>query len=198
MTKSHFENQIFTWLNNQEIRAQLETTNNLINIAFHHLIRWYPQISNDGRDTYKLNYEGKIKNWEISNRAIMAFNERLNQINEPYKGKTLDLALKDSTHPEHNVSVNSKKSQLLNLEVPNLQNVRNCLNEEYKVILLSKEESRVLNGNKRNEYLLDGQNIRGQGMNTRGSYEERLSAIGAIVANQQSKDDFIRSLLDRL
>ena len=47
MTKSHFENQIFTWLNNQEIRAQLETTNNLINIAFHHLIRWYPQISDD-------------------------------------------------------------------------------------------------------------------------------------------------------
>ncbi len=198
MTKSHFENQIFTWLNNQEIRAQLETPNNLINIAFHHLIRWYPQISNNGFDTYKLNYEGKIRNWEISNRAILAFNETLNHLNEPYRHATFDLALKESTHPEHNVSVNSKKSQLLNLQEPNLQNVRNCLNEEYKVILLSKEESNVLNGNIKNEYKLDGQSLRGQGMRTRGSYNERLSAIGATIANQQAKDDLIRCLLDKL
>jgi hypothetical protein len=195
MTKVHFENQIYTWLNNNEIRALLETNGNLVNIAFHHFIRWYPQISDNGLDTYSLNYIDKIRNWEISNRAIIAFQDRLNQIPGRHSRSQLNQVLKDSTHPEHNISVNSKKRQLLNLESPNLNSVINCLNDGYKVILLSKDESNVLNGNPRNEYILDGRIEHGRGMRVKGSYEERLNTIAATVIEQQTKDNFIRNLL---
>jgi hypothetical protein len=198
MTKVHFENQIYTWLNNNEIRALLETNGNLVNIAFHHFIRWYPQISDNGLDTYSLNYIDKIKNWEISNRAIIAFQERLNQITGRHSRSQLNQILKDSTHPEHNISVDSKKRQLLNLETPNLNSVVNCLNDGYKVILLSKDERDVLNGNPNNEYILDGRIEHGRGMRVQGSYEERLNTIGAIVIDQQTKDNFIRNLLGRV
>jgi hypothetical protein len=195
MTKAHFENQIYTWLNNNEIRELIGTNGNLVNIAFHHFIRWYPQISDNGLDTYSLSYIDKIRNWEISNRAINAFQERLNQIPGRHSRSQLNQFLKDSTHPEHNISVNLKKSQLLNLEIPNLNNVINCLNDGYKVILLSKDESNVLNGNPRNEYTLDGRIENGRGMRVQGTYEERLNTIAATVIDQQTKDNFIRNLL---
>jgi hypothetical protein len=194
MTKVHFENQIYTWLNNNEIRALLETKGNLVNIAFHHLVRWFPQISDNGLDTYSLNYIDKIRNWEISNRAIIAFQEKLNQITGNHSRSQLNQVLKDSTHPEHNISVDSKKRQLLNLERPNLQSVIECLNDGYKVILLSKDESSVLNGNPKNEYILDGKIEKGKGMRVNGTYEERLIEIGATVVDQKTKDNFIRTL----
>jgi hypothetical protein len=196
MTKAHFEKQIYIWLNNNEIRALLETNGNLVNIAFHHFIRWYPQISDNGLDTYSLNYIDKIRNWEISERAIIAFQDKLKQIIGRPSRSQLNQALKDSTHPEHNISVDLKKRQLLNLETPNLKSVINCLNDGYKVILLSKDERNVLNGNPRNEYILDGRIELGRGMRVIGSYEERLNKIGASVFNQQSKDKFIRKLLE--
>ena len=196
MTKAYFENQIFTWLNNSEVRPSLDISRNLINVAFHHLIRWHPQVSHEGFDTYKLSCIEKLRNWEISNRAIVAFTERLSQINTPCRMKMLNDVFKELTHPEHNVSVNLKKTQLLNLANPNLENVRSCLNNDYKVILLSKEESRVLNGKSTNQYMLDGQYQSGRGLSTKGSYTERLESIGATIVDFQSKDDLIRHLTE--
>ncbi len=196
MTKVHFENQIYSWLNNNEIRPLLEANKNLVNIAFHHFIRWYPQISDNGLDTYSLSYIDKVKNWEISDRAVIAFQERLNQINGRQSRSLLNQLLKETTHPEHNISVDSKKRQLLNLTRPNLSIVKDCLNDGYKVILLSKDETNVLNGNPRNEYILDGRIEHGRGMRVHGSYEERLNAIGATVIDQETKDKFIRDLLE--
>jgi hypothetical protein len=98
MTKEHFEHQIFSWLNNKEIRPLLETNRKLINIAFHHLIRWYPKISNEGFDIYSLDYIGKLRNWDISSRAILLLKERLIQSKKPYKKIELNKILKDTKH----------------------------------------------------------------------------------------------------
>jgi hypothetical protein len=62
MSKTFIENQILLWLRNNEIRENLESKRNIINIAFHHLIRWYPQSSTDGLDIYSLNAIQKIEN----------------------------------------------------------------------------------------------------------------------------------------
>ena len=197
MTKLHFEKEIFNWLNKKEIRPLLETKGNLTNIAFHHLIRWHPQISDDGYDTYNLNFIDKIRNWEISMRGIIAFEKKLNHSDRLSSISLINKVLIESTHPEHNVSVDSKKQQLLKLENYNLKTVQDCLNEEYKVILLSKEESNVLNGSVNKEYKLDGKNIRGIGLRTIGSYTERLNAIGASIATKQEKEALIRFLINR-
>lgn len=197
MTKFHFEKEIFNWLNKKEIRPLLETKGNLTNIAFHHLIRWHPQISDDGYDTYNLNFIDKIRNWEISRRGIIAFEKKLNHSDRLSSISLINKVLIESTHPEHNVSVDSKKQQLLKLENYNLKTVQDCLNEEYKVILLTKEESNVLNGSVNKEYKLDGKNIRGKGLRTIGSYTERLNAIGASIATKQEKEALIRFLTNR-
>jgi hypothetical protein len=194
MTKEHFEHQIFSWLNNKEIRPLLETNRNLINIAFHHLIRWYPQISDEGFDIYSLDYIGKLRNWDISSRAILLLKERLIQSKKPYKKIELNKILKDTTHPEHNVSVDLKKAQLLNLKNPSIDDVRDCLNSDYKVILLSKEEKNVLNGKITKEYVLDGTPCFGKGMSTRGSYSERLNSIEASIVKNE-KEELIKELL---
>lgn len=196
MTKTYFENQIFNWLNNPEVRPSLDIGNNLINVAFHHLIRWHPQVSHEGFDTYKLNCIEKLRNWEISDRAIIAVTERLAQINAPCRLKMLNDVFFELTHPEHNVSVNLKKRQLLNLDNPNLENVRSCLNDDYQVILLSKEESQTLNGRPMKQYMLDGQYQSGKGLSTKGSYTERLEVIGATIADIQTKDELIRHLTE--
>ena len=146
---------------------------------------------------YKLNFIDKIRNWEISNRAIMVFEENLKQLDVLPSINLINEVLKESTHPEHNVSVDTKKQELLDLDNYNLKIIQNCLNEEYKVILLSKEETMVLNGSVSKEYALDGQKILGRGLRTNGSYKERLNAIGALIATKQEKEALIRNLTSR-
>jgi hypothetical protein len=180
MIRAHFENQIFQWLDNENSRQHLTETGNLVNIAFHHMVRWYPQISNDGKDTYALGVMRKLENWEISRRAIESFKTNI-QFRENITKSELSKIFTQSTHPEHNISVNRMKSILLGLNNPTLQDVRNCLNDNYKVVLISIEEKNVLNGNRRRMYKIDDQMVAGAGMRVNGEANERLTAISAII-----------------
>lgn len=180
MVKAHFENQIQNWLNDQNTRQFLHVRGNLVNIAFHHLVRWYPQISNEGKDTYGLHVIEKLENWKITQRAIKSFmSELLNR--QPNSKVELNNLFKQLTHPEHNISVDRMKSILLALQDPTIEDVQNCLNNNYGVILISIEEKNVLNGNPRKMYQIDGQLVPGAGLRVNGDANERMEAIGAEI-----------------
>jgi hypothetical protein len=184
MIRAHFENQIFQWLDDQNTRQHLIERGNLVNIAFHHMVRWYPQISNNGKDTYALHVMQKLENWEISQRAIDSFMMNI-QFRESITRGELNSTFVQSTHPEHNISVDRMKSILLALNNPTLDDVRNCLNDNYNVVLISIEEKNVLNGNPRRMYQMDGQLFPGAGMRINGDANQRLEAIGAVVDSAQ-------------
>jgi hypothetical protein len=98
-----------------------------------------------------------------------------------------------STHPEHNISVSKMKMNLLDLNNPTLQDVRNYLRGNYTVVLISKEEQKVLNGSKKKLYQLDGQMVPGAGLSVNGEADERLAAIGAVIdpAHRQNLIEYI-------
>lgn len=187
MVQAHFENQIFQWLDDENTRQHLIEAGNLVNIAFHHMVRWYPQISNDGRDVYALNVRQKLEHWEISNGAIESYKMKI-QILENYTRSGLNDIFTQSTHPEHNISVSRMKSILLALNNPTLQDVRDCLNDNYTVVLISKEEKNVLNGNPRKMYQIDGRMVPGAGLSVNGEANERLAAIGAVIDRNNRQD----------
>lgn len=200
MHKKYFEEQICQWLNSDAIRENIGVGNLLINVAFHHLIRWYPQISNDGFDLYKFDFLNKIRNCRITNRAIQSFRSKLwsengNLLNKNLTQADINQLFKESTHPEHNVSVQFKKDQLMQLsESPNLLDVQNCLRNGYEVVLISKEEKNVLNGSPNKEYELDGVIRNGAGLAILGEAQERMDAINATF-NQAATNELIENLI---
>ena len=164
MEKEHFEQQIHQWLSDNMINQKIKKQGNIVNVSFHHLIRWSPQISSCGRDTYSLDLIDKLRNWRITERAINSFRTAYDNLDPNSNISLLNKTFNESTHPEHNISVNLMKMKLLEIENISIDSTRNCLQNNYEVILISKEERNVLNGNPKKQYILDGNLINGAEM----------------------------------
>jgi len=189
MEKKYFENEIYEWLNKVN-HNNLSQSNHLINVAFHHLLRWYPQLSINGFDVYKLSFIEKLSNWRITNRAIEAFWLEVKNLPANTKKTRLTEIFNQFTHPEHNVPVQVMKLKLIELDDFSIEKVRLTLTTDYEVILISKEEENVLNGAINKSYLLDNNEISGAGLRKKGEAAQRLQAVNAII-DEQKKIDLI-------
>ena len=196
MEKEHFERQIHQWLSDNMVNHKIKDQGNIVNVAFHHLIRWYPQISTCGRDTYALDLIGKLRNWRITSRAINSFRQAYDNLDANSNISLLNKTFNESTHPEHNISVNLMKIKLLNLQQLNIENIRNCLQNNYEVVLISKEEKNVLNGSPNKQYILDGNLINGAGLAIKGEANERLNIIESSI-NEEETLSLINELFNR-
>lgn len=178
-----FENQLLNWLSNRELRALIsrEERKTLAETSFDHLIRWYPQVSSDGRDSYGLDIVGRLENSMISLNA----KNLLTQICGEFKGskKELKHILKKSVHFEHNAPVDVIKNKLIQLQQVDFNNIQTILNVGYYIIIITKEEENLL---------------RKKGYAKKGECQERLNAIGAILINEETKSQLIRTIKNRL
>lgn len=189
--KNFLENQIYECLKNNDIAGSKEA-NDIIYITFRHLVRWYPQVSNNGKDTYSLNFLEKLYNWEITERAIKAFKNAVKDKKDLSISK-LNKIFNKETHPEHNIPVDKMISRLLELQKNSTeQDVIDCLKNDYEVVIISNDESKVLNGSKSKKYLLDGIEKDGKGMGKNcENGVKRLRDIEAKIANDDCKKDLI-------
>jgi hypothetical protein len=181
--KSVFEHQISEWLTSQRLRALLTRTKKktLAETSFDHLIRWYPQVSSDGRDSYGLDIVGRLENSMISLNA----KNLLTQICGEFKGskKELKHILKKSVHFEHNAPVDVIKNKLIQLQQVDFNNIQTILNVGYYIVIITKEEENLL---------------RKKGYAKKGECQERLNAIGAILINEETKSELIQTIKNRL
>jgi hypothetical protein len=196
MPRNHFETQIHEWLTQEEIRAHVENGNSLLSIAFKKMIRWHPQVSMiDHADIYGLSFWRKINEWRMTNRAIESFRREINGLRNPILGD-LNRALRNSTHPEHNIPVSLMSQRIINLRTPTINDVRNLLNTNYEVLLISQHEKSVLNGNPNRMYQLDGAEVHGAGLGQGGEAQERLDAIHALV-DEDARAKLVNDLQQR-
>ncbi len=197
MEKEFIAQEITNWLNQESIRNKLNISKNILNITFHHLVRWYPQISLDGRDTYGLSILNQLENWRLSERAEFAIRGKMNELPVNIKKGHMNEEFKKLIHPEHNVPVKVKKLELLASEAPTVNRVLDVLETAYEVILISKEEAAVLNGNMNTEYPMDGVLKRGCGLSSTGNFSERLDAINARIISAQNQQNLIQDIQNR-
>lgn len=197
MEKQFFIREITNWLNQPNAREILSNNRNIIAIAFHHLVRWYPQVSSDGRDTYVLDILNQLENWRLSERAEFAIRAKMNELPVNIKKGHMNEEFKKLIHPEHNVPVKVKKLELLASVAPTVNHVHHVLETGYEVILISKEEAAVLNGNTKTLYPLDGAQRKGCGMSSKGNFHERLDAIDARIISEQNHQNLIQEIKNR-
>lgn len=167
--------QIFDLLKKSSVEVR---GTKMFKILLYHLVRWYPQVTDGGDDVYASSIQVNIQNLPYTVRSERIITDILeSQITDSEKRRQF----KEHTHHEHNPPVHVIASELLNLsdEFLALNSVKNILNDQYDVILITQEEKIVLNGNPNNLYSLDGIQTNGRGLSKRGSYSERLDAINS-------------------
>ncbi len=178
-----FEHQIMEWLTSQRLRPLLTRTTKktLAETSFDLLIRWYPQVASDGRDSYGLDIVGRLENSTISEKA----RELLLHICKTFKGSKKDIKqeLKRSVHFEHNSPVDVVKKKLLNLKHVTIENVKQILNDGYSVVIITKEEENLL---------------RKKGLSKTGEFQLRLYSIGAKLIDDGSKNELIQEIQRRI
>jgi hypothetical protein len=148
---------------------------NMVEILFAHLIRWYPQISLEGRDTYALGIEEKIEHHEISQDAIRSLREAMQ------RGESKE-SMKKLLHYEHNVPVDMVKKRLLELlnnSSADFESIKRLMDSSYEVILISKAEESM---------------IRRLGFTKTGTFDERMNAAGISLCDIDLKMQFLRAL----
>lgn len=141
LIKDIFIKQILEYLTNDEYRSLIirdKRKRNLAETSFVHLIRWYPQINEEGRDSYGLSLFDKISHCEVSKKA-------LDLISSDLKNGIEVQAIQKKIHYEHNAPVNTIKNKLLALDNPNFETVKNTLEFEYKIVLITKQEADIIN-----------------------------------------------------
>ena len=141
LIKDIFIKQILEYLANEEYRSLIirdKNKRNLAETSFVHLIRWYPQINEEGRDSYGLSLFDKILHCEISKNALKTIS---NDLTNGIDIKTIQKKI----HYEHNAPVNTIKNKLLALENPNFEDVKKILEFEYKIVLITKQEANIIN-----------------------------------------------------
>ena len=104
---------------------------------------------------------------------------------QDFLGTKLELKnrLKKVVHFEHNTPVDVVKRKLLNLDIVTNKNVHLILNDCYNIILVTKEEEKL---------------IRKNGLAKSGEYYQRLVSIGAKLIDEVSKKDLILFIENRL
>lgn len=128
-------------------------------------IRHFPDVNCENQKTY-LKVELYKRHHRISERAA--------KLIDNYNGKG---ELHKLLHYEHIVPVSSTINALLSLgESPSRESVLEVLSDT-EVIILSKEESKVLDGNIDLIYQLEGSETHGKGLKSTGTKAERLKSI---------------------
>ena len=148
---------------------------NMVEILFAHLIRWYPQISFEGRDTYALGIEEKIEHHEISKDALRVLREAM------LNGKN-KKSMKKLLHYEHNVPVDMVKRRLIELiraGRADFEEIRRLMDSSYEVILISKAEESM---------------IKRMGFTKTGTFDERMNAAGIRLCDSNLKMQILSEL----
>ncbi len=128
-------------------------------------IRHFPDINSEDKKTYQ-----KVELYKRYHRI----SERAAKIIDTHYGET---DLRQLLNYEHIVPVSVTINDLLNLgENPSLEAVSRVLGET-EVIILSKEESKILDGNVNTMYQLEESKEYGKGMKSSGTKAERLNSI---------------------
>jgi hypothetical protein len=178
-----FEHQITEWLTDEMLRPHLTRTSNktLAETSFDHLIRWYPQVASNGRDSYGLDIIGRIENSMVSENA----RDSLVDLCRHHQGTKAELKqkLKKAVHFEHNSPVDVIKWKLIGLENVRIEDVKNILNEGYEIVLITQNEAQLLQK---------------KGFEKTGEFKERLEVIGAILLSDTSKNDLILTIQNRI
>lgn len=135
------------------------------------ILRQYCEITSDGKKTWQ-KIDLYKKHHKLSVRAVKIIDGYANKHN-PSLWKEL--------HYEHIVPISSVIKKLKDLK-DNFteQDIFNIM-QDCEVIILSKEEAVVLDGNKNKHYMLDGTLIKGRGLKSCGTKAIRLEAINAKI-----------------
>lgn len=175
--REFYATEICRWLLNHDLISMLHRPNgkSLIETSFDHLVRWYPQIDELGRDTYGFTPLERIERLPISERVMDDVITYLNSIVSVSNGDFNEY-FKKRIHYEHNAPVDVIKKELLKLDKPDVKSVSSILNNGYDVVILKKEE--VIK-------------LASLGLSKKGSYEERLNAIGGSVIGLDEKMELI-------
>ncbi|MBC8548757.1 MAG: hypothetical protein H8D23_03815 [Candidatus Brocadiales bacterium] len=128
-------------------------------------IRHFPDINSEDKKTYQ-----KVELYKRYHRI----SERAAKIIDKHEGEDDVYKL---LYYEHIIPVSSTISALLDLgRNPSREAVREVLSET-EVIILSKEESKILDGNVNSMYPLEEEKFHGMGLKSRGSKAERLNSM---------------------
>jgi hypothetical protein len=183
--RSVFAEQIKNWLSDSELRKLLirKGYKKLPEITFDHLVRWYVQVDENGRDNYSAGgIIERFRHCKISKEAmdlcrLIIRNEKTTTKSKTEKSKKL----KAIVHYEHNVPVKVMKQKLLQIETPfTLKDVESVLNNDYEVIIISKEERRRIDSSKYKDA---------------GEFLERLNYANVIIIDTNEKEELINDII---
>ncbi len=144
-------------------------------INFDHLVRWYPQVCNQGRDSYGLDILNLVDNHLISKAAV-------NDLKSAMKIGLTKYDLRKIVHYEHNQPVDVVRNKIIALFESNQfeeQQLRKILNDDYEVILIAKSEE---------------QKLRKAKLTKKGSYNERLQKASIELIGTEEKSVFYDEL----
>ncbi len=181
--KKVYTEQITNWLSDFELRKLLYRNGpkKLPEITFDHLVRWYVQVDESGRDNYSAG--GVIERFRHCKISIGA-SKSCRTIIEDYNNRNITKAekykiIKSVVHYEHNVPVKVMKQKLLQIAYPpKLAQVESVLNNEYDVIIISKEESTIIDSKYKES----------------GEYFERLKHANVNFIDTNEKEDLINDI----
>ena len=161
------QNEIFNLIHyilNSEYYRDNYSKHGLIDIL-KSAIRHFPDVNSENKKTY-LKVELYKRHHRISERAAKIID------NHDGGGDVHKLL-----HYEHIIPVSSTILALLSLgKNPSQEAVHQVLSET-EVIILSKEESKILDGNVNTMYQLEDSKEYGKGMKSHGTKAERLNSI---------------------
>lgn len=136
-------------------------------IVLKFIVRHYPEILDSGKSSWR-NIKLYKKHHRITERAAKVLEESNNW---------------RDVHFEHITPVKVVYDKLIELENPTKEKITEIMSES-EVIVLSKEEAVVLDGSINKLYPLDGNMVSGKSLKSKGSREERLSAINAKLSKK--------------
>jgi hypothetical protein len=163
---------ILAMISMDTFRENINTTG--FRYIFGQTIRQYAEINNNYQKTWK-----KIELCRVHHQFTVRAGNLLNA-NPDVNNDTIWQLL----HYEHIVPISCIIQQLIDLHPNNLnfENISTIM-QQNEVIIMTKEEAKVLDGRVDGQYLLGGEYVNGQGMRANGTREQRLSSINTSIHN---------------
>ena len=165
--RSVFAEQIKNWLSDIELR-QLLIRNG--------------QVDENGRDNYSAGgVIERFRHCKMSKQALISCRLIIRDEKNIKKSKAeKSKKLKDIVHYEHNVPVKVMKQKLLQIETPfTLNKVEKVLNNDYEVIIISKDERKRIDSSKYKDT---------------GEFSERLKYANVTLINTNEKVELINEI----